>query len=73
MNKENRDMDTSGPSLNSNSNLITSQRRWQLENNIVETADSIYKYDIEEQQMIRGVKPWEKDPHYFKVNFLLGL
>lgn len=60
-------MDTSGPSLSSNSNLITSQRRWQLENNIAEIIDSIYKYDHEEQMMIRGVKPWDKDPHYFKV------
>lgn len=42
------------------------QRNWLLENNI-STVDNIFKYDREEQQMIRNVKPWEKDPHYFKV------
>ncbi|KAL3071099.1 hypothetical protein niasHS_015841 [Heterodera schachtii] len=29
-------------------------------------ADSMFKYDQEEQRMIRNVKPWEQDPHYFK-------
>ncbi|KAI3411005.1 COP9 signalosome complex subunit 5 [Globodera pallida] len=28
--------------------------------------DNIFKYDVEEQRMIRNVKPWEQDPHYFK-------
>lgn len=65
MNKENKDMDTSGPS--SSTTQAVAQRRWQFENNVVETVDNIYKYDNEEQQMIRSVKPWEKDPHYFKV------
>ncbi|KAI3413262.1 hypothetical protein GPALN_010760 [Globodera pallida] len=29
--------------------------------------DNIFKYDVEEQRMIRNVKPWEQDPHYFKM------
>lgn len=47
------------------------KRRWLLENNIGEqqNTDGLFKYDREEQQMIRNVKPWEKDPHYFKVRF----
>lgn len=49
------------------------QRRWLLENNIVDSMDNMFKYDREEQQMIRNVKPWEKDPHYFKVRGGRGL
>jgi COP9 signalosome complex subunit 5 len=53
-----------GPS----SSAQVAQRRWMLENNVADTTmDNIFKYDREEQQMIRNVKPWEKDPHYFKV------
>ena len=51
----------------SSSSAQMAQRRWVLENNIVDTMDNIFKFDREEQQMIRNVKPWEKDPHYFKV------
>jgi COP9 signalosome complex subunit 5 len=54
-------MDTSGPSGSS-----IALKRWNLENQ-VEVVDNIYKYDADEQQMIRSAKPWEKDPHYFKV------
>lgn len=61
-------MDTSGPS----SSAGTAFKRWNLENQ-VEVVDNIYKYDVEEQQMIRSVKPWEKDPHYFKVFFIVGI
>ena len=43
------------------------QRNWMLENSVADSIDAIFKYDKEEQQMIRNVKPWEKDPHYFKV------
>jgi len=57
---------TSGPSSAGSSSQMA-QRRWVLENNIENVnVDAIYKYDNEEQQMIRSVKPWEKDPHYFK-------
>ncbi|KAH7722325.1 COP9 signalosome complex subunit 5 [Aphelenchoides avenae] len=58
------EMDVSGPS-SSSIGAQMAQKRWQLENNI-EVMDNIYKYDNEEQQSIRTVKPWEKDPHYFK-------
>ncbi|KAL4002037.1 COP9 signalosome complex subunit 5 domain protein [Acanthocheilonema viteae] len=40
-------------------------RNWQMSNNI-ESLETIYQYDSAEQQAIRAVKPWEKDPHYFK-------
>lgn len=63
------EMDVSGPS-SSSIGAQMAQKRWQLENNI-EVMDNIYKYDNEEQQAIRTVKPWEKDPHYFKVNGLV--
>lgn len=61
---------TSTGEVNATSQMVTAQRRWFLENNIVEeiSSDAIFKYDREEQQMIRNVKPWEKDPHYFKVS-----
>jgi hypothetical protein len=52
--------------------METFQKRWMLENN-VQTADSIFKYDKEEQQSLRAMKPWERDPNYFKVNFLTQL
>lgn len=45
----------------------TFQRRWMLENNI-QTVDSMFKYDKDEQQQLRAMKPWERDPNYFKVN-----
>ena len=45
------------------------QRRWLLENN-VQTVDSIFKYDKEEQASMRMMKPWERDPNYFKVRFV---
>ncbi|CAD5220086.1 unnamed protein product [Bursaphelenchus okinawaensis] len=41
------------------------KKRWLLENN-VQTSDAIFKYNREEQQSIRALKPWERDPHYFK-------
>lgn len=44
-------------------------RRWELENNI-QTVDSIFKYDKDEQQQLRTLKPWERDPSYFKVIIL---
>ncbi|KAF7634080.1 MPN domain-containing protein [Meloidogyne graminicola] len=49
----------------SSSSAQIAQRTWMLENSITD-MDTIFKYDKEEQQMIRNVKPWEKDPHYFK-------
>lgn len=42
--------------------------RWELENNIQSSGDSdaLYRYDANEEQMIRRARPWRKDPHYFK-------
>lgn len=42
-------------------------RTWELANSIG-PIETIYHYDANEQQAIRAVKPWEKDPHYFKVS-----
>jgi hypothetical protein len=56
-------MDTSEPLADAKE---TFQRRWMLENN-VQTVDSMFKYDKEEQQSLRALKPWERDPNYFKV------
>lgn len=53
-------MDTSGSS-SANYPL----RNWCAANDI-HTVETIYEYDASEQQAIRSVKPWEKDPHYFK-------
>ncbi|KAI1713083.1 JAB1/Mov34/MPN/PAD-1 ubiquitin protease domain-containing protein [Ditylenchus destructor] len=66
MSQEDKAMDTSEPTSSSQANMA--QRRWQLENNMKDelAIDAIYKYDNQEQQMIRNAKPWEKDPHYFK-------
>lgn len=57
-----------GMQSSSSASALMAQRRWILENNIADTLamDNSFKYDREEQQMIRNVKPWEKDPHYFK-------
>lgn len=41
------------------------KQRWLLENN-VQTTETIFKYDKEDQQSIRAMKPWERDPNYFK-------
>lgn len=49
------------------SDAPTALRNWQLANN-VRLSETIYQYDANEQQLIRTVRPWEKDPHYFKVN-----
>uniref|UniRef100_F1L197 COP9 signalosome complex subunit 5 n=1 Tax=Ascaris suum TaxID=6253 RepID=F1L197_ASCSU len=47
------------------SDAPTALRNWQLANN-VRLSETIYQYDANEQQLIRTVRPWEKDPHYFK-------
>ena len=62
-----------GMQSSSSASALMAQRRWILENNIADTLamDNSFKYDREEQQMIRNVKPWEKDPHYFKVGIIV--
>ncbi|MFH4979838.1 hypothetical protein AB6A40_006547 [Gnathostoma spinigerum] len=55
---------TTAPSVPSSASNVAF-RNWQLANQI-EAADSIYRYNATEQLAIRSVKPWEKDPHYFK-------
>uniref|UniRef100_A0A914ZP85 MPN domain-containing protein n=1 Tax=Parascaris univalens TaxID=6257 RepID=A0A914ZP85_PARUN len=49
----------------SSSDAPTALRNWQFANNI-KLSETIYQYDANEQQLIRTVRPWEKDPHYFK-------
>ncbi|KAI6183658.1 COP9 signalosome complex subunit 5 [Aphelenchoides bicaudatus] len=55
-------MDTSEPPADPKDAFL---RRWELENNI-KTVDTMFKYDKEEQQSLRAMKPWERDPNYFK-------
>lgn len=56
-------MDTSEPPADAKEIF---QKRWLLENN-VQTVDTIFKYDDEEQKSLRAIKPWDRDPNYFKV------
>jgi len=42
----------------------TAQKRWEVENDVQEAGDDIYKY-IDQDDILSG-KPWTKDPHYFK-------
>lgn len=45
------------------------KKTWELENNIenADNIETIYKYDALVQSKILNARPWEKDPHYFKV------
>ena len=45
---------------------------WELSNNVMEVSASedIYKYDREQQRSMLSAKPWEKDPHFFKVRHI---
>ena len=45
---------------------------WELSNNVMEVSASedIYKYNCEQQRSMLSAKPWEKDPHFFKVRHI---
>ena len=47
---------------------------WELSNNLLEVSASedIYKYDREQQRSMLSAKPWEKDPHFFKVKYFFA-
>lgn len=49
--------------------LTMAKKTWELENNIetIPPSDEIFKYSAEQQSQIQSSRPWEKDPHYFKV------
>jgi len=49
------------------------QKRFEMENNFTIANDDIYKYNEKEQNDIRGVRPWKKDPHYFKNVKISGI
>lgn len=61
-------MDTSEPPADSKEVFL---KRWLLENN-VQTVDTMFKYDKEEQHQLRSMKLWERDPNYFKVSNLFN-
>lgn len=47
----------------------TARRAFEVENNVRTTSkedDSLYFCDVDEQQYLRGSKPWSQDPHWFK-------
>lgn len=50
--------------------VSNARARWELENEVAEASssdlDRLYRYDPEEQKAIQQLKPWTKDPHYFK-------
>lgn len=49
----------------STSGVAAAQKRWELENNVQE-VDSMFTYDVAQQQMMQQQRPWAKDPHHFK-------
>ena len=59
----------SGSGLASGSQAEIARKTWELSNNVMEicAGEEIYKYDKNQQQSIQAAKPWEKDPHFFKV------
>lgn len=50
------------------SGSTNAQKRWELENDVhtLSEADSLFKYNREEQQAVQQQKPWARDPQFFK-------
>merc|ERR1712061_832691 len=50
------------------SQTIIAKKTWEMSNNIMEVSsgEEIYKYNGEEQKQIQALRPWTKDPNYFK-------
>ena len=46
------------------------RKTWEMSNNVMEIqpGEDIYRYDKQQQQSIQAAKPWDKDPHFFKVS-----
>lgn len=57
------------------SGSTNAQKRWELENDVraLSEADSLFKYNREEQQAVQQQKPWARDPHFFKQCVLTAL
>ncbi len=36
------------------------------------SSEDIYKYDRAQQQSMLAAKPWEKDPHFFRVSLVVA-
>ncbi|TKR81243.1 hypothetical protein L596_015148 [Steinernema carpocapsae] len=47
------------------SEASVAQQNWELVNEI-KPVDQIYRYNAEDQRIIRNTRPWTRDPHYFK-------
>ena len=57
--------------MSNSSQAEIAKKTWELSNNVMEIqpGEEIYRYDKNQQQSIQAAKPWEKDPHFFKVSF----
>lgn len=54
--------------MSSATSAQTAQKRWELENEVQPgDVDRLYHYDAAEQQALQQQKPWQKDPHFFKL------
>ena len=53
----------------SSSQSSMARKTWELSNQILDVtaSEDIYKWDRAQQQSMLQAKPWEKDPHFFKV------
>ncbi|KAI4496698.1 hypothetical protein M0804_000508 [Polistes exclamans] len=47
---------------------IIAQKTWEMSNKVetISASDEIYKFDKRRNQEILCIKPWERDPHFFK-------
>ena len=54
----------------SSSQSTVARKTWEMSNRILDVtaSEDIYKWDRQQQQSMLQAKPWEKDPHFFKVD-----
>jgi len=49
------------------------RKRWEIENNVAEESDDIYRYDESAMEKFREAAPWKNDVHYFKKMKISGI